>query len=80
MPTLFIFFGFRFMFYSNDHEPMHVHVVKGNQKAKFLLFPVRLAENKGLKPAEVKMVEAVIEENQEIIAEFWNKYFNNNKK
>ncbi|WP_317576164.1 DUF4160 domain-containing protein [Segatella copri] len=26
MPTIFIFFGFRFMFYSNDHEPIHVHV------------------------------------------------------
>lgn len=27
MPTIFIFFGFRFMFYSNDHEPIHVHVI-----------------------------------------------------
>jgi len=47
MPTLFIFFGFRFMFYSNEHEPMHIHVVKGKQNAKFLLFPVKLVENKG---------------------------------
>ena len=29
MPTLFTLFGLRFMFYSNDHEPIHVHVVKG---------------------------------------------------
>lgn len=35
MPTLFILFGFRFMFYSNEHEPMHIHVVKGNTQAKF---------------------------------------------
>ena len=26
MPTIFIFFGFRFMFYSNDHEPIHAHI------------------------------------------------------
>ena len=32
-----------------------------------------------LKPAEIKMVEAVIEENSEVIAEHWNKFFNNNK-
>ena len=28
MPTIFILFGFRFMFYANDHEPIHVHVIK----------------------------------------------------
>jgi len=79
MPTLFILFGFRFMFYSNDHEPIHIHVVKGNINAKFTLFPVRLAENNGLKLSELQMVEAVIKENEEIIAEFWNKFFNKEK-
>ena len=34
MPTIFIFFGLRFMFFSNDHEPIHVHVVKGKGKIK----------------------------------------------
>ena len=79
MPTIFILFGFRFMFYSNDHEPIHVHVVKGDISAKFTISPVALVQNNGLKPAEIKMVEAVIEENREIIAEHWNKFFNNNK-
>ena len=37
MPTIFIIFGFRFMFYANDHEPIHVHVIKGGAKAKFLI-------------------------------------------
>ena len=35
MPTIFILFGFRFMFYANDHEPIHVHVIKGDVCAKF---------------------------------------------
>ena len=26
MPTVFILFGFIFKFYSDDHEPIHVHV------------------------------------------------------
>lgn len=34
MPTIFIFFGFRFMFYANDHEPIHVHVTKEIQSIK----------------------------------------------
>lgn len=76
MPTIFILFGFRFMFYANDHEPIHVHVGKGNISAKFTLFPVELIENNGLKPAELKLVESVIEENKEVISEHWNKFFN----
>ena len=54
-------------------------MVKGEICAKFTLFPVQMVENHGLKPAELKMVEAVIEENQEIIAAHWNKFFNKNK-
>ena len=33
MPTIFILFGFRFMFYANYHEPINVHVIKGNISA-----------------------------------------------
>lgn len=79
MPTIFILFGFRFLFYANDHQPLHVHVVKGNISAKFSLSPVKLVENHGLKPAEIKMAESVIEENREVIADHWNKFFNNSK-
>ena len=38
VPTIFIFFGFRFMFYSNDHEPIHVHVIKDGNEAKYNFF------------------------------------------
>jgi len=76
MPEIFRLFGFRFMFYANDHEPIHVHVVKDGATAKFTLFPVALVKNDGLKPPEIKIAEAVIEENQEVIAEHWNRFFN----
>lgn len=78
MPTIFILFGFRFMFYAND-QPIHVHVIKGDVSAKFTLFPVTLIKNNGLKSSELKLVESVIEENQEVIAEHWNKFFNKSK-
>ena len=79
MPTIFILFGFRFMFYANDHEPIHIHVIKGDTKAKFTISPIRLVENYGLKPSELKLVESIIEENEEVIAEHWNKFFNKTK-
>lgn len=76
MPTIFVIFGFRFMFYSNDHTPIHVHVVKGGAHAKFTLFPVEPVSNEGLKPSELRMVRAIIEENRDRIAEHWNMFFN----
>ena len=76
MPTLFSFFGFRFMFYSNDHEPVHVHVIKDQKhEAKFCVDPVKLIENNGLKVSELKLAESVIEENKDIIINRWKEYF-----
>ena len=80
MPQLFTLFGLRFMFYSNDHEPIHVHVVKGGAEARFQVLPeVTLLDNRGLKPAELKLAESIVEENKEIIAARWNEYFKKQK-
>lgn len=75
MPTLFIYLGLRFFFYSNDHEPIHVHVSSGDGEARFQLEPIQLIENKGLKPKELKIAELAIEENKEVIKERWNEFF-----
>ncbi len=75
MPTIFIFFGFRFMFYSDDHEPMHVHVIKDGCDAKYNISPVELVYNHGFKKHEISMIESVIEQNKDIIAERWNEFF-----
>lgn len=80
MPTLFTIFGFHFLFYSNDHEPIHVHVIKDGHEARFQVEPeVTLQDNKGLKVSELRMAESVIEENKEVIVDRWNEFFKNNK-
>ena len=64
------------MFYSNDHEPIHVHVVKDGHEARFQVDPeVTLLDNKGLKPAELKLAESLVEENREMIVARWKEYF-----
>ncbi len=79
MPTIFVLFGYRFLFYANDHSPIHVHVMKDRNKAKYNIFPVELVENSGFKKQELRLIEAIIEENVETIAQHWNMFFNNNK-
>ena len=50
MPTIFIVFGFIFKFFSDDHEPIHVHVIKGGCEAKYNVEPeVVLVYNHGFK-------------------------------
>lgn len=35
MPKIFEYFGFIFFFYSNEHEPIHVHVLYGETQSVF---------------------------------------------
>ena len=74
MPTLFIIFGLRFFFYSNEHLPMHVHVRNADGEAKFEVEIVKLVVNKGLKNKDISLAQSLIEENREIIIAKWIEY------
>jgi hypothetical protein len=80
MPTVFRYKGFRFFFYSNEGnplEPLHIHVMKGENTAKFWVEPqVSVAESYGMKPSELKAVGKVIENNKDLIRKVWDEYFN----
>ena len=76
MPTLLIIFGLRFYFYSNDHEPMHIHVQSADGVAKVeILDQVVLVSNSGLKNKDLKLAESIIEENLENFRNGWHKFF-----
>lgn len=79
MPTLFIIFGYKFFFWSNEHEPAHIHVSKGDSEARFTIDPILLTDNYGFKNNELKMIESILEENIEVIKERWHEYFKNKK-
>ncbi|MCC8018495.1 MAG: DUF4160 domain-containing protein [Rikenellaceae bacterium] len=76
MPIIFYYLGLKFYFFSNDHEPIHVHVSNGNGEARYCIEPVELKENRGLKVRDLRIAEAAIEENREVIIEAWIRYFN----
>lgn len=80
MPTLLIIFGLRFYFYTRDHEPMHIHVESSDGMAKFEIEnEIRLIENNGLKPKDLKLAESILEENLENFRESWMKVFGSDK-
>ena len=60
MPTILIAFGLRFYFYSEEHQPIHVHVENADGRAKFSLEPdIELIKNEGIKPKELKKAKAL---------------------
>jgi len=68
-------FGMRFFFFANEHLPVHIHVENANGRAKFSVSPkVELITNQGLKPADLKLAEAIIEENKTIIIKKWEEF------
>lgn len=79
MPVVFRDRGFRFFFYSNEgspREPMHIHVEKDNNEAKFWLRPeVQLAYNDGYDARTLRVLLEVVEINIDRIERAWNEFF-----
>jgi len=76
MPTALNKDGYNFFFYSNEHEPIHVHVRAGAGRAKFdVSNEVELLESKGFKVQELKKAQELAEENIETIRSKWHEYF-----
>lgn len=75
MPTLLNENGFRFFFYSNDHNPAHVHIEKGGKSAKVELLTLKIISNNGLKNREIKKMMTIIKSNKDTFKEKWNEYF-----
>jgi Domain of unknown function (DUF4160) len=77
MPTVLRSGPYRFFFYAGDRdEPAHIHVERDNSEAKFWLEPVRLERSRGFARQEIGQIQAVVEENQQLLLESWHEYFN----
>lgn len=76
MPKIFEYFGFIFYFFSNEHEPIHVHVIHGSKESIFDLIilngalqEIRVRERKGAEP--------LVEKDKRTAEEFIRKYYKN---
>lgn len=72
MPTLFVIYGLRFYFYSDDHLPIHVHVRNADGRAKIQVQPeIEVMENRGIKPADMKRALVIVRLYQHRIIREW---------
>ncbi len=76
MPTIRREGPYRFFFYASDREePPHVHVERDQQTAKFWLCPVRLQDNGGFRPAEIRRITKIVTANENSFKDGWDEYF-----
>jgi len=85
MPKIFEYFGILIFFYSNEHEPIHVHAKKGEfeSKAEFYIIDgviseIKVTSIKGAKPLirkDLKDFTVFLESYADKIVEKWIKYF-----
>lgn len=77
MPEIFRAFGFSFLFFSREHEPIHLHVIGKDGNAKFVLREGKfvLDEVQNIKAGDMRKIKTMIEENSDIIVRQWKIYF-----
>jgi hypothetical protein len=75
MPTILEKDGFKFLFYSNEHLPIHVYVRYGGGEAVFNVEEqVELRESHGLKLRELSKAQMLAEQNRQLIIQKWHEY------
>ncbi|WP_041735065.1 DUF4160 domain-containing protein [Dyadobacter fermentans] len=74
MPEIFRMFGMKFFFYSLEHLPIHIHVRSADGTAKFEVNPVKLVESRGIKPKDLVLAEALVEQHSELIIKKWHEF------
>ena len=85
IPKIFEYFGFVFFFYSNEHEPIHVHVTHKGCQSIFelimdngILTEIRVREKAGEEPLsskDQKTAEEFIRKYSRNIVTKWIKFF-----
>jgi hypothetical protein len=74
MPTLLIKDGFRFFFYANEHEPKHVHVMKGDDFARIELVSLQVTQD-FMKPKDLRDALALVRLHRLDFERRWDEYF-----
>ena len=85
MPKIYEYFGFVFFFFSNEHEPIHVHVMKSGCQTVFelmlmdgVLTEIRTRSESGyelLSEKDEKVAEDFIRAYYRNIVEKWMNFF-----
>ena len=75
MPTLLNEDGFKFFFYANEHDPMHIHVMSSDGFAKIELGTLRVVKG-NMPPGVLKRAVKIAAEHNLEFERKWDEFFN----
>ena len=68
-------FRLRCNFHADEHLAIHVHLENGDGLAKIELEPeIKLIEDKGIKPKDIKRAMSIVEQYKEEFIEKWKEF------
>jgi len=62
--------GMRFVIYTDDHEPAHVHVY-GNGEARINILNLTVLSNRRMTKRDLSVALAIVQANQHVLTEKW---------
>ena len=71
MGTVFIFRSVKFVIRTNDHNPPHVHIIRGDCEAKIEIKGRRIIRSMGYSSNDIKRIVKFMEEREDLLLEAW---------
>jgi hypothetical protein len=68
--------GFRFFFFSDEHNPVHIHVEKGDGYMRVELETLKVTNKQKFTKNDEKKIMSIIKEHHEKLIGAGNEYFN----
>ena len=83
MPVVLRIRNLRFYFYSNEHEPKHIHVTDGRRRpgleVKIELESLKISKVKGFSKRDVNQIVKIVAAYQQHLLDEWEGYFDDNQ-
>ena len=75
MPTVLRINGYRFLFFSDDHLPAHIHIEKGDSYARIEIDSLKVSNCYQVSSKELNKLVKLVDENQHLLRGAWDEYF-----
>lgn len=70
MVTIFRANGFRFVIYTDDHEPAHIHVY-GDGEARINILKVTVLSNRGMNRRDLAVALSIVQQQRTLFLQKW---------
>lgn len=75
MPLILLINHIRFYFFSNEHEPIHIHVTHAGRSCRVEIGTHKVTQIKGFNEREINKVIKLVKEHEDIFIQKWEEYF-----